>query len=142
MPVRKAEAVWEGGLRSGKGTMRFGGGAFEGAYSYSSRFEEGAGTNPEELIAAAHAGCFSMAFSAGLERAGYIPRRVSTTANVTLEKVDAGFRITRIHLETAAEVPGISEAEFQRLAEEAKAGCPVSQALQAVAISLNARLIG
>ncbi len=142
MPVRKAEAVWEGGLMSGKGTVKFGGGAFEGAYSYSSRFEEGTGTNPEELIAAAHAGCFSMAFSAGLEKAGYTPRRVSTTAHVTIEKVDAGFRITRIHLETEAEVPGIGEAEFQRLAEEAKAGCPVSQALQAVTISLNAKLTG
>ncbi len=142
MPVRRAEAVWEGGLRSGKGTVRFGGGAFEGAYSFSSRFEEGAGTNPEELIAAAHAGCFSMAFSAGLEKAGYTPRRVATSASVAIEKVGEGFQITRIHLDTEAEVPGIGEADFQRLAEEAKAGCPVSRALQAVEITLNARLVG
>src|SRR2546421_6794869 len=102
MPVRNAEARWEGDLPSGKGSMRFGGGAFEGQYSFASRFEEGQGTNPEELIAAAHAGCFSMALSGALGRAGHDPTRVSTTAKVHLEKGDAGFRIPRIDLVTEA----------------------------------------
>ena len=102
MPKRTAEAQWEGSLQDGKGTMRFGSGAFEGQYSFASRFEEGSGTNPEELIGAAHAGCFSMALSAGLGRAGFTPERVSTTATVNLEKGDAGFRISRIDLTTEA----------------------------------------
>src|SRR3989475_10401019 len=106
MPVRNAEARWEGDLPSGKGTMRFGGGAFEGAYSFKSRFEDGAGTNPEELIAAAHAGCFSMALSAGLGRAGHPPTRVHTEATVHLDKAESGFRLSRIHLRTDAEGPG------------------------------------
>ena len=109
MPVRNAEARWEGDLPNGKGTMRFGGGAFEGQYSFSSRFEDGAGTNPEELIAAAHAGCFSMALSNGLAKAGFTPTRVDTTASVHLEKTDAGFGITRIDLRTEAEVPGLGD---------------------------------
>src|SRR5689334_7277000 len=117
MPARTAEAQWEGSLQEGKGTMRLGSGAFEGQYSFSSRFEEGTGTNPEELIGAAHAGCFSMALSAGLGRAGYTPTRVHTTATVHLEKGDAGFRISRIDLRTEAEVPGIDDAAFQEQAD-------------------------
>lgn len=142
MPLRSANAVWEGDLRNGHGTMRLGGGAFEGAYSFSSRFEEGKGTNPEELIAAAHAGCFSMALSAQLTEAGFVPTRVETTAKVHLEKTEAGFGIGRIDLQTEAEVPGIDEPTFQQLAEGAKKGCPVSRALSAVEITLNAHLVG
>jgi osmotically inducible protein OsmC len=142
MPARTANARWDGTLQEGKGTMRLGGGAFEGQYSFSSRFEEGAGTNPEELIGAAHAGCFSMALSAGLGRAGYTPTSVETTARVHLEKGESGFRISRIELDTTAEVPGIDEATFQEQAEAAKAGCPVSQALAGVDIQMNARLAG
>ena len=112
MPVRSADAQWEGALQDGKGQMRFGSGAFEGQYSFSSRFEEGTGTNPEELIAAAHAGCFSMALSGALGRAGHDPERVSTTAKVHLEKTDAGFRIPRIELVTEAVVPGMDDAAF------------------------------
>ena len=141
MPVRTSDAQWEGDLQSGKGTMRFGSGAFEGQYSFASRFEDGTGTNPEELIAAAHAGCFSMALSGGLTRAGHPPNRVHTTAKVHLEKGDAGFRISTIELETEAEVPGIDDAGFQEAAAAAKVGCPVSQALAAVDIKLNARLV-
>src|SRR6266511_3568929 len=122
MPERSATARWEGGLQGGKGTMRVGSGAFEGRYSFSSRFEEGTGTNPEELIAAAHAGCFSMALSGALGRAGHDPTRVSTTAKVHLEKQEAGFRIPRIDLVTEAIVPGIDEATFQEVAEGAKKG--------------------
>src|ERR671933_1276141 len=99
MPARTANARWEGGLKDGKGNMRLGGGAFEGQYSFTSRFEDGAGTNPEELIGAAHAGCFSMALSAGLERAGHPARRVHTTAQVRLDKVGEGFGITKIDLD-------------------------------------------
>ena len=141
MPVRIADAQWEGTLQAGKGTMRFGSGAFEGQYSFASRFEEGAGTNPEELIAAAHAGCFSMALSGGLTRAGHVPNRVHTTAKVHIEKGDAGFRISTIELETEADVPGIDDAAFQEAAAAAKAGCPVSQALAGVDIKLDARLV-
>ena len=141
MPVRTADARWEGNLPDGKGTMRFGGGAFEGQYSFSSRFEDGAGTNPEELIAAAHAGCFSMALSNGLAKAGHTPTRVDTTASVHLEKVEGGFGITRIDLRTEAEVPGIDEATFKEQAQTAKANCPVSKALAAVEITLDASLV-
>lgn len=142
MPVRSAEATWEGGLRGGNGKMRMSSGAYEGQYSFSSRFEEGAGTNPEELIAAAHAGCFSMALSGNLERAGYPPERVSTTARVHINRGESGFRIERIDLETEAVVPGIDEATFQEEAEKARKGCPVSQALGAVPeITLDARLV-
>jgi osmotically inducible protein OsmC len=123
--------------------MKLSSGAFEGAYSFSSRFEEGTGTNPEELIAAAHAGCFSMALSAGLERAGFTPIRVTTTARARFEKLEAGFRITQIELTTEAEVPGIDAAVFQEQAEAAKKGCPVSNALNpSIEIVLNARLVG
>lgn len=141
MAVRNAEAVWEGNLRQGKGSVKLGSGAFEGAYSFVSRFEEGAGTNPEELIGAAHAGCFSMALSADLERAGYTAKRIHTTARVHLETVDGKPTITKIHLDTEAEVPGIDEKSFLAQAEGAKKGCPVSRALAAVEVTLDARLI-
>ena len=142
MPVRTADAQWEGSLQSGKGQMRFGSGAFEGAYSFSSRFEEGAGTNPEELIAAAHAGCFSMALSGALGRAGHDPTSVKTTAKVHLEKQEAGFRIQKIELVTEADVPGIDDATFQDLANQTKSACPVSVALGAVdEITLDAKLL-
>jgi osmotically inducible protein OsmC len=140
MPVRKADAQWEGTLQKGNGTMRLGGGAYEGPYSFSSRFEEGTGTNPEELIAAAHSGCYSMALSGALGRAGHDPTRVSTTASVHLERQEAGFRIVRIDLDTEAEVPGIEEAAFLEIAEATKSACPVSVALSAVEITLSARL--
>ena len=143
MPARTANARWEGGLKDGKGSMRLGGGAFEGQYSFSSRFEEGTGTNPEELIAAAHAGCFSMAFSAGLERAGHSPNSVETEAKVHLSPADGGgFRISRIDLVTTADVPGIEEDAFQQAAQAAKEGCPVSKALAAVEITVAATLAG
>src|SRR5947209_12443342 len=116
MPVRSADAQWEGSVQDGKGTMRLASGAFEGAYSFSSRFEDGSGTNPEELIAAAHSGCFSMALSAALGRAGHTPNRVSTTAKVHLDKGDSGFKISRIELVTDAEVPGIDASKFQEIA--------------------------
>ena len=141
MPVRKAKAVWEGGLEGGKGTVALGSGAFQGPYSFGSRFENASGTNPEELIGAAHAGCFSMAFAAGLERAGHAPKRVSTAAQVHIEKVGEGFKITRIELSTEAEVPGIDDAAFQEQARKAKEGCPVSQALAGTEIVLDARLV-
>jgi osmotically inducible protein OsmC len=140
MPVRNAKAVWMGGLKEGNGTMSLGSGAYQGAYSFSSRFEEGKGTNPEELIAAAHAGCFSMALSAALGRAGFQPERVETEARCHLEKVEAGFKITRMELATRAQVPGIDAAKFQEIAEGAKKGCPVSGALAALDITLDARL--
>jgi lipoyl-dependent peroxiredoxin len=140
MPARTATARWQSGLRDGNGTMRLGSGAFEGQYSFSSRFEEGTGTNPEELIGAAHAGCFSMALSAGLEAAGYTPRSVETTAKVHLVPADGGFRISRIDLATSADVPSIEPAAFQEQAEAAKANCPVSKALAGVEIQLDASL--
>jgi lipoyl-dependent peroxiredoxin len=142
MPARTGSARWEGGLQDGKGTVRLGSGAFEGPYSFASRFEDGSGTNPEELIGAAHAGCFSMALSVGLERAGTPPTSVDTTANVHLERADAGFRISRIDLDTTAVVPGIDDAAFQEQAATAKANCPVSQALAGTEITLTARLGG
>ncbi len=142
MPKRTANAVWNGSLQEGEGTMKMASGAYEGPYSFQSRFEEGDGTNPEELIAAAHAGCFSMALSGDLGRAGHEPESVETTATVHLEKVDAGFGITRIVLDTRARVAGIDADEFQRVAEGAKQNCPVSRALAAVeAIEVNAELV-
>jgi len=141
MPVRSAEAQWEGSLQEGAGTMRLGSGAFEGRYSFTSRFEEGAGTNPEELIGAAHAGCFSMALSGALSRAGHVPTRVHTTARVHIERGDAGFSITRIELQTEAEVPGLDEETFRREADGAKTGCPVSKALAGTEITLDAKLV-
>src|SRR6266699_1687958 len=142
MAVRTAIAKWEGALKDGHGTMSIGSGAFEGQYSFSSRFEEGTGTNPEELIGAAHAGCFSMALSGGLERAGHPPTSIETSARVHLERGDSGFRISRIELSTTADVPGIATAAFLEQAETDKKNCPVSQALAGVDIKLDARLAG
>jgi osmotically inducible protein OsmC len=142
MITRNASAVWEGNLKQGNGSMKLGSGAFEGQFSFSSRFENGTGTNPEELIGAAHAGCFSMAFSHGLAEAGYTPKRVQTSAQVHLEQVSDGFKITQIRLNTEAEVPGIDEKTFQSQAETAKQHCPVSQALAGVDITLQATLVG
>ena len=140
MPKRKSNATWEGGLKGGKGRMTIGKTGYDGPYSFASRFEEGQGTNPEELIAAAHAGCYSMALSADLEGAGHKPNSVSTVATVSVEPDGDGFSITRIHLETTADVPGIQPDEFARIAGAAKEGCPVSKALSAVPIELEARL--
>ena len=140
MPVRKASAVWNGTLKEGNGTMKMQSGAYEGKYSFGSRFQEDPGTNPEELIAAAHAGCFSMALSGGLTKSGFSPERVETSAKAHLEKVGEGFKITRIQLTCQASVPGIDDAAFQEIAAGAKAGCPVSQALAGVDISLDAPL--
>jgi osmotically inducible protein OsmC len=139
MPVRAADAQWEGSLEDGKGTMRFS--AWEGPYSFASRFQDGTGTNPEELIAAAHAGCYSMALSGGLSKAGHVPDSIHTTAKVHIDKVEAGFKITRIELETEARVSGMDEGTFQEIAEATKEGCPVSQALEAVPIELKAKLV-
>jgi osmotically inducible protein OsmC len=139
MPTRSAHAEWNGAIDSGSGRMQFGG--YEGPYSFRSRMQDGEGTNPEELIAAAHAGCFSMALSAGLTRAKLTPRRIHTTARVHLENVDGSFRITRIELDTEGEVPGLDAKGFAEHAETAKKSCPVSVALAGVQISLNARLV-
>ncbi|MDB5078771.1 MAG: peroxiredoxin [Chloroflexi bacterium] len=141
MPTRTASAVWEGNLKDGKGNMKLGSGAFSGQYSFKSRFEEGTGTNPEELIGAAHAGCFSMAFSNGLATAGFTPERVQTQAKVHFGQTPGGLAISKIELETEASVPGIDEATFQEQAEKAKINCPVSKALAGVEIVLNARLV-
>ena len=140
MPVREAKAVWNGTLKEGQGTMRLGGGAYEGPYSFSSRFEEGKGTNPEELIGAAHAGCFSMALSGGLGKAGFQPKKIETTIKVHLGKVGEGFGITRIDLSTRGQVPGIDEATFRKHAEDAKKNCPVSRALAGIEITVDAKL--
>lgn len=137
---RTAEARWNGGLLKGNGTMRLGSGAYEGKYSFGSRFEEEPGTNPEELIGAAHAGCFSMALSGALGKEGHDPQSIETKAVVHLEKQDAGFAITLIELTTHAVIPNISEEEFLEFAEAAKANCPVSRALAAVPIRLEATL--
>ena len=142
MPTRRASGEWKGDLKGGKGTVSLGSGAFSGPYSFLSRFEQGNGTNPEELIAAAHAGCYSMALSHGLASAGFTPTSVRTTASVTLDKVEGGFAITQINLDMEAEVPGIDEKTFLAKAEEAKKGCPISKALAAVPqINLKAKLL-
>jgi osmotically inducible protein OsmC len=140
MQKSHAQAKWEGTLKQGKGVMKLGSGAFEGAYSFASRFEGAAGTTPEELIAAAHAGCFSMALAMLLEQAGYEPRQIKTEAEVTLDQVDDGFKITAIELQTKAEVPGIDADAFEQQAQAAKKGCPVSQALAATRIELKTEL--
>jgi osmotically inducible protein OsmC len=137
---RKASAVWQGGLRNGKGDLTTDSGLMSGTpYSFSTRFEEDKGTNPEELIAAAHAGCFSMALSAELEKIGTNAERIDTTATVTLEKAAEGFAITTVHLDVRAKVQGAEESVFQNAAEAAKTGCPVSKVLNA-SITMNARL--
>lgn len=142
MPVRNAKAVWEGNLREGKGTMKLGSGAFEGSYSFASRFEEGTGTNPEELVGAAHAGCFSMFLSAVLSEAGFVPNRIHTTATVHLDQVEGAPWITRIRLDCEADVPGVDEETFAEKVEASKKGCPVSKALKGVDISVDAKLVG
>lgn len=139
MAVRSARAIWRGGLKDGKGSASFTG--FEGTYSFPSRFEEGEGTNPEEMIGAALASCFSMALSANLGRAGFEPQEVRSEAKVHLEKSDEGFSITRIDLITEARVPGIEDAAFQEQAQAAKSGCPVSRALAVKDVRLEARLV-
>jgi lipoyl-dependent peroxiredoxin len=140
MPVRTAEARWQRSLQDGSGTMRLGSGAFEGGYSFKSRFEDGPGTNPEELIGAAHAGCFSMAFANALSQAGHKPQEIRTTASVHFDKTDQGWSITRIDLATEGNVPGVDEGSFKRIAEDAKKTCPVSRALAATPITLSATL--
>jgi len=138
VPTSTASAVWEGGLRGGKGKFSAGSGAFAGDYTFATRFE---GTNPEELIAAAEAACLSMALSAGLEAAKTPPTRISTKAECTVEKVGDGFRITKMHLEVRGQVPGLDQAGFEAAAQKAKEGCPVSQALKGnVQMELDARL--
>ena len=140
MPLRNAEAEWKGNLLEGQGHMKIGT-AYDGPYTFKSRMEDGAGTNPEELIAAAHAGCFSMALSAGLAKSGYTPKRVHTKAAVHFDKVGDGFAITSIDLNAEAEVPGIDNTKFQEMAEGAKKGCPVSKALAGTTINLKATLL-
>jgi osmotically inducible protein OsmC len=142
MSTRVGEAIWNGSLKDGSGKVKLGSGAFEGAYSFQSRFAEGTGTNPEELIGAAHAGCFSMALAAMLGDAGYHPESVHTTARVTIDKVGDGFAITKIDLATEAKIPGITNDAFQEVAGQAKLGCPVSKALASVPeITLTAKLV-
>jgi lipoyl-dependent peroxiredoxin len=137
---RKASAVWQGDLKKGKGTISTTSGVLSNAqYSFGTRFENGAGTNPEELIAAAHAGCFSMAFSAQLGEAGLTPERIDTTATVTLEKTDGGFAVATSHLDMRAKVPGATQAAFDTAANNAKAGCPISKLLNAK-ITMTAKL--
>ncbi len=140
MPTRIATARWHGTLTEGSGTVRTGQGGYEGNYSFKSRFEQGEGTNPEELIGAAHAGCFSMALSKVLADAGFPPTAIETTATVHLDRGEGGFSITRIELDTTGTVPGIDDATFQKSADGAKANCPVSRALAGTQISLTARL--
>jgi len=139
---RKAEAHWTGDLKSGGGRVKLGSGAFEGPYSFISRFESGGDTNPEELLGAAHAGCFSMALSLALSLAGHVPTSIDTTATVHLEKGATGFAITGIDLVTRGVVPGVDADTFKRLAEETKKGCIVSRALSAVPMRLEAQLAG
>src|ERR1700693_2687049 len=140
MPVRTAEARWQRSLQDGSGTMRLGSGAFEGSYSFKSRMEDGPGTNPEELIGAAHAGCFFIAFANGLTHACQKPQEIRTTASVHFDKGDQGWGITRIDLATEGNVPGIDEETFKRLDDDAKKNCPVSKALAATPITLQATL--
>lgn len=140
--VRKASAVWKGSLKEGKGTISSESGVLSNTpYSFSTRFENAKGTNPEELIAAAHAGCFTMALSAQLGNAGITPESLETTASLTLDKLDAGWTVTKIHLDVSARIPGADKAAFDKAAEAAKAGCPISRLLKAE-ISMTARLAG
>jgi len=141
MPGRTSQAVWKGDLQGGSGTVKLGSGAYSGAYSYKSRFEEGTGTNPEELLGAAHAGCFSMALAAGLSRQGFKVNSIDTTATVHLEKGDAGFAISSIDLVTKGSVEGIDEAKFKEVAAATKDGCIVSKALSAVPMTIDASLV-
>jgi osmotically inducible protein OsmC len=142
MPTRTAHAEWNGPIADGEGTMSFGSGAYEGPYSFKSRMQDGTGTNPEELIGAAHAGCFSMALSGVLGDAGHPPESISTDAKVRFEQQGEGWAITGVELTTQATVPGMSEDDFRQAAEAAKENCPVSQALAGTDITLNASLNG
>ncbi len=141
MVTRTSTAQWQGDLETGRGTIKFGSGVYEGPYTFKARTSTGPGTNPEELIAAAHAGCFTMALSAQLSGAGHPPRRLTTTAKVQLDRVTTGFEITRINLETEGDVPDITPTEFQKHAESAKTNCPVSKALAGPHIELKATLL-
>lgn len=141
MATRKANAEWKGGLKGGEGKMALGSGSFEGPYSFKSRFEEGSGTNPEELIGAAHAGCYSMALSAELEGAGFSPESVKTEAHVSLVPEGEGFAINNIKLVTQAKIPGISQEDFDKYAQGAKENCPVSKVLAGTKIDLEAKLV-
>ncbi|HEX7570837.1 MAG TPA: OsmC family protein [Verrucomicrobiae bacterium] len=137
---RKASAVWQGDLKSGKGSISTESGVLkESQYSFGTRFENGVGTNPEELIAAAHAGCFSMALSAELGKTGFTPAAIHTTAAITLDKTNAGFTVTESHLDMTAKIPGIDQAKFIAIANGAKAGCPISRLLNAK-VTLDAKL--
>ncbi len=138
MPVRHASATWHGSIKEGHGHMQFA--DYEGSYSVPSRFEEADGTNPEELLGAAHAGCFSMALSSGLSTAGHAPDSVQTTAEVHIDKLETGWTVTKIHLITKAQVAGIDDQAFQEQAENAKKNCPISRALEAVEITMEASL--
>ncbi len=140
MPTRRGRATWEGGLQGGKGSYEGESGGVAGVYTAGSRFADQSGSNPEELLAAAHAACYSMALSLGLEKAGHTPQRVQTEAACTVERVGEGFTITTMKLTTRATVPGIESAKFQELAKAAKEGCPVSRALAGVQIDLDATL--
>jgi osmotically inducible protein OsmC len=140
--IRKASAVWKGSLKEGKGTISSDSGVLSSTpYSFSTRFENAMGTNPEELIAAAHAGCFTMALSAQLGNAGITPESLETTASLSLDKLDAGWTVTKVHLDVTARIPGVDQAAFDKAAEAAKAGCPISRLLKAE-ITMTARLVG
>lgn len=140
MPIRTAKAVWNGNLKDGQGNFKLGSGAFEGKYSFGTRFEGAPGTNPEELLGAAHAGCFSMALASGLAKAGHQPQSIETSAAVHLDKLESGFAIAKIVLTTRGVVPGISAEEFARFAEDTKKNCIVSRALASVPTELQAIL--
>jgi osmotically inducible protein OsmC len=141
MITRTSRAIWSSNLKQGKGTISLGADKFEIPYSFAARFEDGSGSNPEELIAGAHAGCFSMALAKELAEVDHPPVQIETTAEVQLEKVSDGFAIPRIELHTEADVPGIDDETFQRLAQAAKQGCPVSKLLAAAEITLDAKLL-
>jgi osmotically inducible protein OsmC len=141
MPTRNATATWEGGLKGGKGSFKGESGGINGSYSFGSRFESGTGSNPEELLAAAEAACFSMALAGALEKAGTPPTKVETKAACTVEKQDAGFTITTMKLQTRATVPGVDNAAFQKMVQATKEGCPVSKALKGVKIDVDAQLV-
>ena len=140
MPVRHASATWHGSIQEGHGNMQFG--DYEGSFSVPSRFEDGEGTNPEEILGAAHAGCFSMALSDGLSAAGHPPNSVQTSAQVHIDKLESGWTVTRIHLVTEADVAGLEEEAFLEHAEKAKSNCPISRALTGVEITMEASLSG
>jgi osmotically inducible protein OsmC len=141
MPTRTAEAEWQGTLKEGAGTVALGSGAFKGPFSFVSRFEDGSDANPEELLGAAHAGCFTMALNNRLFQNGFAPKRVHTVAHVLLEKSESGMSVSNIHLVTEAEIPGISEEDFRAHATAAKDTCIISRALSAVPMTLEAKLV-